>query len=132
MYQHNAERDELRARFTKWMEVTLFRARRRYLQKNNRAAVISLESLPEAELPVAEIPVPKGFDFETEWLAEAFAQLSSKRQEILTLLFVEEWRPAEAAGMLHCTVRQVYNREHQALEALRKNWKERSEEDENK
>lgn len=123
MYQQNTERDELRARFTRWMEVLLLRARRQYLQKKRDAMLtVSLDDLPETAQSTVEPPVPDGFNFEADWLAEAFEQLSPKRQEVLTLIFAEERKPNEIAQLLHCSPQQVYDRQYQALQSLRRFW----------
>ena len=67
--QAQKEPDELRARFTRWLEVLVFRARAKYLQKEaNRIQTISLEDLPEDQWPVAppQVPLKTEFDFEEE------------------------------------------------------------------
>lgn len=121
MYEQSTEKDELRARFTKWMEVTLLRARRKYLQKKKvDEAVLFLNDLSEEIIPPAKEPYTSGFDFESDWLADAFSELSPRRQEILTLLFVEELKPRDIAEILQCSPEQVYNRQYQALRSLRK------------
>ena len=95
-HQQKSEHDELRARFTAWLETTVYRARLKYLEREKpKVNIVSIEELPESALAVSEKAAyyanPKSaFDFEEERLAEAFAKLPIKRQEILTMLFVEE------------------------------------------
>lgn len=95
-HQQELERDELRARFTVWLETTIYRARLKYLKRQKpRIETVSLDELPEEMLPVSggeayERVSPSAFDFEEDRLAEAFANLPIKRQQILTMLFVEE------------------------------------------
>ena len=119
------ERDELRARFTVWLEKTVFYARLKYLERQKpKAEILSIEEIPESALPVYDEVFGKGqpqtaFDFEEERLARAFANLPMKRQQILTMLFVEERRPEEIAKLLHCSPQHVYDQKYQALKKLR-------------
>ena len=49
--QEYPERDELRARFTRWLETVIKRAKIDYLRKyENRPETISYEDIPEKEL----------------------------------------------------------------------------------
>ena len=49
--QDYPERDELRAKFTRWLEKVIKRAKIDYLRKyENRPKIISYEDIPEAEL----------------------------------------------------------------------------------
>lgn len=120
------ERDELRGRFTAWMETTVFRAKLKYLRKNEYIIeTISLEDVPEGALEWRE-PVFEGktrdhhdFDFEEERLAKAFKELPLMRKEILRLLFVEEKTPAEIALQMNCSIQHVYNQRSLALKKLK-------------
>ena len=89
--------DELRARFTKWLDIVIYRAKLKYLRRAEIVVVkletISFEELPESSQPVYEDRMwlndsKLDFDFEEERLADAFAKLPIKRQQILTMLFV--------------------------------------------
>ena len=117
------ERDELRGRFTCFLELLIRRARTDYLRKLSREPyTISLEDAPEEKLFTGGIFLREennAFDFEEERLALAFSKLSLMRQRILTLLFVEGWKPTEIAGALHCSVQYVYNQRYLALKKLR-------------
>lgn len=125
---HQQENDELRARFTAWIEITLYRAKINYLKKQDKERkTIYVEALPE-ELLVEESQERKwvhrlteqnGFDFEEERLERAFQSLTGQRQRILTMLFVEEKTPAEIARRLGCSQQNVYKQRSQALNALR-------------
>lgn len=127
-HQQESEKDELRARFTGWLEVTLYRAKLNYLKKQDRERnTIYVEALPE-ELLVEENPERKwihglteqsGFDFEEEKLERAFQKLTQQRQRILTMLFVEERTPEEIARQLGCSKQNVYKQRSQALAVLR-------------
>lgn len=125
-HQQKLERDELRARFTVWLETTIYRAKLKYLDRHRtKFETVSIEELPEDALSVSENAVygaasQSAFDFEEERLAEAFANLPIKRQQILTMLFVEERKPEEIARLLNCSAQHVYDQRYQALKKLRK------------
>ena len=124
-HQQSSEKDEIRARFTVWLETTIYRARLKYLERQSKCVqTVSLEELSEQVLTTSDQPLygagsKSMFDFEEERLAEAFAKLSIKRQEILTMLFVEERKPEEIARRLNCSAQHVYDQRYQALKKLR-------------
>ena len=115
--------DVLRARFTKWL--VIYRAKLKYLRKTERKLeTVSFEELPESSQPVYEDRMrlndsKSDFDFEEERLADASAKLPIKRQQILTMLFVEEKKPEEIAKELNCSAQHVYDQRYQALKKLR-------------
>lgn len=120
--QSQPEPDVLRARFTCWLEVLVYRARRKYLRKEeHRIKTISLDDLPEEQWPIAPAPVLREteFDFEEERLARAFSELSVERQKLLTLVFLYDLKPEEAAEVLHYSIKQFYNNKYEALKKLR-------------
>ena len=94
--------DVLRARFTKWLDIVIYRAKLKYLRKmDTKLETVSIEELPESSLPAYEEsqygnPLKTEFDFEEERLANAFMKLPMKRQQILTMLFVEEKKPEKS------------------------------------
>lgn len=124
-HQQKLERDELRARFTVWLETTIYRAKLKYFERQKRRLeTVSIDEIPEDMLAVSGSEMYKqssrsAFDFEEERLAEAFANLPIKRQQILTLLFVEERKPEEIARILNCSPQHVYDQRYQALKKLR-------------
>ena len=120
--QSQPEPDVLRARFTCWLEVLVYRARRKYLRKEeHRIKTISLDDLPEEQWPIAPAPVLREteFDFEEERLARAFSELSVERQKLLTLVFLYNLKPEEAAEVLHYSIKIFYNNKYEALKKLR-------------
>lgn len=126
MVNHQQEyEDVLRARFTKWLDIVIYRAKLKYLRKAEaKLETVSFEELPENSQPVYEddlqqISPKTAFDFEEERLADAFAKLPIKRQQILTKLFVEEKKPEEIAKELNCSAQHVYDQRYQALKKLR-------------
>lgn len=125
MNHQQDEGDVLRARFTKWLDIVCYRAKLKYLQKTEeRLETVSFEELSEGSQPIytddlRKIESMTDFDFEEERLANAFAKLPIKRQQILTMLFVEEKKPEEIARELNCSPQHVYDQRYQALKRLR-------------
>ena len=122
-HQQESERDELRARFTGWLEVTLYRAKLNYLKKQDRERNTLYVGMLPGELLVEKwvhrLTEQNEFDFEQENLEKAFQSLTQQRRRILTLLFVEEKTPEEIAGQLGCSKQNVYKQRSQALAVLR-------------
>lgn len=124
--EHTDTHDELRARFTSWLDTTIYRARLKYLaEEANRIPCTSLDAVSEECLWSFDdyqfaISREHQFDFEEERLAKAFANLPVQRQQILTMLFVEERKPEEIARLLHCSVQHVYDQRYQTIRKLRK------------
>ena len=127
----NNEKDELRARFTVWLDTTLYRAKLKYLaNQKQKFEYISIDEMP-ADL--IEDPTDyytyvershTDFDFEEEKLAKAFYELPLMRREVLRLLFVEEKTPEEISMQLHCSVNYVHLQKSRALKKLRTALKE--------
>lgn len=128
MCKNLQERDELRARFTKWMEVAVYRARLNYIKAQSRhLATLSLEDAPKDQLYSREaetqwiqnVGTEDSFDFEEESLAAAFSRLSAIKRKIITMLFLLNMTPHEIADKLGCTVQYVYKQRSLALKRLR-------------
>ena len=127
-HQKNEENDELRARFTKWLEVTLYRARVDYLKKqDSEKNMLYVPEIPE-EFQADDLldcewltGIQKGsaFDFTGEKLETAFQSLTPARQNILSLLFGEEKTPREVSDILGCSLQLVYRQRAAALDRLR-------------
>lgn len=127
-HQQGQNRDELRARFTGWLETMVYRARLNYIRKISRQIeTIPIEEVAESSLISSSseqewcrnLSAQDAFDFEEEKLARAFAELPLMRQRILTMLFVEEKKPEEIAAKLNCSIQHVYNQRSLALKKLR-------------
>lgn len=122
MCKDHQERDELRARFTAWIEILAYRVRLNYLRDRGKGPItVLLEDLPEGQFTqAADVKDSKAsFDFEEERLAKAFSNLPPMKKQVLTMLFVLEKRPDEIAKELGCTVQNVYNQRSLALARLR-------------
>ena len=122
----NTQKDELRARFTSWMEVTLVRAKSDYMEQLCRQPkFVSLNTIPAELIPdtrdyFADVERSStDFEFEEARLANAFSELPLMRREVLRLLFVEMKEPAEIAAILHCSTNYVHLQKSRALKRLR-------------
>lgn len=125
MKANDLERDELRGRFTVWLETLVSRAKIDYCRRNkNNVEFVSIDDLSDECLAV-EDPVyisperQKEFEFEEERLAKAFSELPKMRKEILSLLYVQQMEPQEIADELGCSIQHVYNQRSKALKSLR-------------
>ena len=126
--QEPLERDALKAKFTRWLETVIKRARIDYLRKyEDHPEIISYEDIPEAEriAPSLEDQWDYGgrsqtpYDFEEERLAKAFMELPLKRRQVMELLFLEGMSEAETARRLNCSLQYVRNQRCIALKKLR-------------
>ena len=122
-YQKN---DELRARFTGWLDTVIYCAKLRYMEKQKRVkATVPIDDVPESFLGYQETlfshveRTANDFDFEEERLAIAYSSLPLMRREILRLLFVEDLKADEIARRLNCSIQHVYNQRSLALKRLR-------------
>ena len=116
--------DELKGRFTVWIEKVVRNAQINYINKlTSQPQTLYLEEIPESALPArnitAGIYAKSEFEFEEERLAEAFSKLPLMRKRILTMLFAENISPAEISKKLNCSPQYVYNQRYKALKALR-------------
>ena len=126
-YRQNTDRDELRARFTAWLDTLIRRAKLNYLKKTEIPIdIISLDELFNENIPVTEdewmrevLGQDDGFNFEEERLAEAYAELPLMRQQILKLLYVDELEVKEIARVLNCSPQYVSNQKQKGLKHLR-------------
>lgn len=126
--QEGLERDELRARFTSWLETVVKRAKLDYVRKMSRQPdIVSLDEIPESILVVEEpeeqwlreFREPTPYDFEEERLARAFMELPMKRRQVMELLFFEDLSEEETAKRLNCSLQYVRNQRCIALKKLR-------------
>ena len=126
MFKQNTENDELRARFTNWLNKLIYRARLNYLKKQkNNPIMLSLDDIPEENLRSTDIELlveaseTNSFEFEEEKLAKVFYELPLMKQKILIMLFVEEKTPNAISKKLNCSVQHVYNQRSLAIKTLR-------------
>ena len=117
--QDYPERDELRAKFTRWLETIIKRAKIDYLRKyENRPEIISYEDIPEAELlDLAQCESwPKITRMQSPY---DFMEWPLKRRQVMELLFLEDLSEAETAQRLNCSLQYVRNQRCIALKRLR-------------
>ena len=116
--QEYPERDELRAKFTRWLETVIKRAKIDYLRKyENRPETISYEDIPEKELIdlaqrelwPSSTRMQTPYDFEEERLTKAFMELPLKRRQVMELLFLADLSETETAKRLNCSLQYVRN-----------------------
>ena len=117
------EDEELRGRFTIWLEKTLLRKRYKFLAKmRSPYVVVSLDVLPETSLPF--FPEPEfcetDFCFEDEDLCFAYLQLYPQYRKLLILLYVYQLKPSEISKLGYCKgSRKLYSIKYRILQELR-------------
>lgn len=116
--------DELKGRFTVWLEKVVRNAKINYIKKLKREPqLVYLEEIPESVLTTQsssyEVYTKSEFEFEEERLSKAFSKLPLMRKRILTMLFVENISPDEISKRLNCSPQYVYNQRYKALKALK-------------
>lgn len=116
--------DELKGRFTVWLEKVVRNAKINYIKKLKREPqLVYLEEIPESVLTTQgssyEAYTKSEFEFEEERLSKAFSKLLLMRKRILTMLFVENISPDEISKRLNCSPQYVYNQRYKALKALK-------------
>ncbi len=125
--QHNHEtKDEIRAKFTIWLDVVLSNAQKKYIKTYaNRLDEVPLDDamlsvLEDPQDPYEDIGKPKNdFDFQEARLAKAFQQLPVMRKEVLRLMFVEELSAKEIAARLNISEEYVRQQKSRAFRKLR-------------
>lgn len=120
------EKDELRARFTKYICKIIVHAKIDYLRNNQKHCMeISLDTLEtepmvDFEEQYETYTEQHTFSFEEEKLAKAFSDLPLMRQKVLEMLFVEQLTAVEIAQRMNCSLKYVYDQKYLALHKLRK------------
>ena len=124
MYKSNIDpAEKFRAEFTSWLTTLMRRARIDYFRSKEREVkTIPLDEVSETEFAVQDRYAisESSFQFEEERLARAFFSLPLQRQQILTMLYVDELPPEEIARILNCSVDYVYKTKSRSLNSLRK------------
>lgn len=119
------DNDDLRNRFTAWMQLVVKRARIDYIRRLNRhSKEISIEDEQLTDKLIYEPIVgseisTNGFEFSNERLSEVFRRLSPKRRQVLKLLFVHNMQPEDIAVELKCSLQHVYNLRSLAIKELK-------------
>ena len=121
--------DELRARFTKWMEVTMYRARIDYLKKQNskKRDVYIDDVIDEITYRLCKtsdtssvILKQNSFKFTNDSVEDAFENLSKIERQVLIKLYAEDKKIKEVAGELGYSLSHTYRIKDAALNNLKK------------
>jgi DNA-directed RNA polymerase specialized sigma24 family protein len=117
------EDEELRGRFTIWLEKTLLRKRNKYLSRMRAPyLVLSLDVLSETALPFFPEPEIRETDFcfEDEDLCFAYHQLYPQYRKLLIMLYVHQLKPSEISKLGYCKgTHQLYSIKYRILQELR-------------
>ena len=123
--QDQNNREELRAKFTVWLEKLVYRAKIDYIRKYKRyKQVVSIEKISDSKFvidsnEVVDSNLQKKFYFQNEKLEKAFSSLSPVRKKILEMIYINGLSAEEISKELNCTVQNVYNQHSIALKILR-------------
>ena len=126
----NNNKDELKGRFTAWLEVVVKRAKIDYIRKLNRQPkFVPLDSISEEELCFnysykSSNESAGNFEFDNDKVSIAFNALSLRRRKILTLMFVQGKTAEQVAAILGCSAKSVFNEKSIALKQLRESIRE--------
>lgn len=121
--------NDVRNRFTAWMQLVVKRARIDYirsLQRHKNEIALNEEFFEDKLIyePKDEgLESVDGFAFANEKLMAALYSLPKKRREILELLFIHNLTSEEIAEKLNCTVQNIYNQRSLALKELKEKMK---------
>ena len=119
-------------RFTNWVDTLARRTKYAYIKKESKhISHACIDDVPEDAFAVDEVEISYTFsesdgkfEFEADWLMQAFSELSKTHKRLLELLYVEEKTPQEAAKILGCTVENIYNQRSKAFKVIKKIRKE--------
>ncbi len=122
-YENN---DELRGKFTRWLDVVLSRAKKKYIKANEKHfEEVSFDddvlcATMDPHDPYEDIGKTNNeFDFQEARLAKAFQELPLMRKEVLRLMFVEELSTKEIAARLNISEEYVRQQKSRAFRKLR-------------
>ena len=116
--------DDLRNRFTAWMQVVVKRAKIDYMRRLKawpKEVSIEDENVRNKLIyrSTKDVGDVSSFSFDNQRLEAVYKKLSPQRRRILELLYVHNCTLEEVAKILHCCVRNVYNQRSLILKELR-------------
>lgn len=128
MKENLTREEKIIGRFTNWVETIARRAKYDYIESESKhISHACIDDVPEDVLRADDVEITYSvavgdgkFEFESEWLMTAFAELTHAHQRILELLYVEEKTPQEAAAILGCKVDNIYNQQYRAFKIIKK------------
>lgn len=118
------ENDELRCKFTAWMQVVVKRAKIDYIRRlkrhYNEISIDDEKILDKLQFePINEITLDDGFEFDNELLAKLFMKLTPQKRKVLELLFVHNMPAEEVTAELQCSLQHIYNLRSLAIKELK-------------
>ncbi len=118
------ENDELRCKFTAWMQVVVKRAKIDYIRRlkrhYNEISIDDEKVLDKLQFkPINEITLDDGFEFDNELLAKLFMKLTPQKRKVLELLFVHNMPAEEVTAELQCSLQHIYNLRSLAIKELK-------------
>ena len=119
-------------RFTNWVDTLARRTKYAYIKKESKhISHACIDDVPEDAFAVEEVEISYTFsesdgkfEFEADWLLQAFSELSKTHKRLLEHLYVEEKTQQEAPKILGCTVENIYNQRSKAFKVIKKIRKE--------
>lgn len=122
--------EKVKAKFTAWLDTVAYRTKLNYIRNERKHTMMtSLDDVPEDRLLIndedlsIQIVVKSGFHFRTDWLEEAYEQLSDIGKQILLLQLVEKMELKDIATRIGYSYRHTKRLYALSLEAIRI-WKE--------
>ena len=129
---YGTQKDELRMRFTAWVDKVMFHAREDYLKRMRRLPqTVDIERVSEEILAVEDLydlwgDGPRDFFFEKKRFNDALHLLTDEQHQLLVMLYIDQMTAREISASLGCTVQNVYNRKSRTLQYLRDTLQEES------
>ena len=121
-------KDELKARFTVWLEKVIYSAKIDYIRQSAKEPKqISLEDAERRneiaysqDIKLEDYDISKGeYAFDNERIELAFSTLSKVARQVLLLLYVFDMTPDEVASELGCSVQNIYKVRAHAIANLK-------------
>lgn len=110
--------DDLKNRFTAWMEILIKRVRYDYLRNLwNKPKIISIDDV--AEVVFSNDTLGNIEDIENQKLKSTIKSLSKIQQEVIEMLFIDELKPHEVAVRLGRSEQYIYNLRYRILKKLK-------------
>ena len=129
---YGIQKDELRMRFTAWLDKVMYHAREDYLKRLRKLpGTVDIDKVPE-EILAAEDSYdlwgncPRDFFFEKKRFNDALHLLTDEQHQLLVMLYIDQMTAREISVALGCTVQNVYNRKSLTLQYLRNTLQEES------
>lgn len=113
--------DELKARFTAWISVVVWRARMDYFRSQRRhfweIPIEEIDEIPDES--ILEVLEKDEFIFADEHLAKAFLKLPLSQQQVITLRIAKRLSPAQIAEIMGCDSARISRQYYKAMAKLR-------------